>query len=508
MRDRVFGVLDNLPPDVDPPEVSKADADSQPILILWVRSDSRDLIALSRFADDVFVERLQTIPGVSRVDIWGEKRRDAALARPPAAGRLPPVAARRARRAGARERRAAERRIEGEDVELAVRTLSRLDTAEEFDQLILKEEGGRLVRFSDVGRAELGPRNERHDPQERGRADGRGGGAPAAEHQPHRHRGRVLPRGSSASGTTCRPTSRSASASTPRRFVRRSIREVSETIFIAFALVTLIIFAFLRDWRTTLIPVLAIPVSLIGAFFVMYVAGFSINVLTLLAVVLAIGLVVDDAIVVLENIYTKIEAGQAPMAAAVAGTREIFFAVISTTVTLVVVFLPLLLPRRAHRPAVPRVRGDARRRGGDLGVRRAHADADAREPPAQAARGPIPALPRHRAVLRAARTPATAARSTSFLGRRWLVWPLILVCLAVGTWMVCAPAEGADADRGPEPIRLNATGPEGATFEYMDTFMDQVSAVVADEVPERQAAIVDHLARLRQRRRPTRARCA
>ena len=125
-------------------------------------------------------------------------------------------------------------------------------------------------------------------------------------------------------------------------FIRNSIKEVRSTIVEAFVLVVLIIFAFLRNWRTTLIPSLAIPISLIGTFFIMYLAGFTINILTLLAMVLAIGLVVDDAIVVMENIYNKIEKGMSPKEAALKGSEEIFFAVIATTIALVAVFLPIV----------------------------------------------------------------------------------------------------------------------------------------------------------------------
>src|SRR5690606_11680496 len=125
-------------------------------------------------------------------------------------------------------------------------------------------------------------------------------------------------------------------------YVRRSLLEVTETIFIAFALVVVVVFAFLREWRTTLIPIVAIPVSVIGAFGVMAAAGFSINTLTLLGIVLSIGLVVDDAIVVLENVYAKIEKGKSPAEAGIDGTNEVFTAIVATTISLIVVFLPLL----------------------------------------------------------------------------------------------------------------------------------------------------------------------
>lgn len=222
-----------------------------------------------------------------------------------------------------------------------MKTLSRLNTAAEFDRLVLKRDGDRIVRLRDVGYAELGAQNERGALKM--------GNKPIAglyfKQQPGANQIDIVDglRARLAQIEKDVPDDiRIDIAYDNTEYVRRSLLEVSETIFIAFVLVVLVVFAFFREWRTTLIPVLAIPVSIVGAFAVMAAAGFSINVLTLLGIVLAIGLVVDDAIVVLENIYAKIENGMAPMQAGIQGTREIFMAVISTTVTLAVVFLPLL----------------------------------------------------------------------------------------------------------------------------------------------------------------------
>ncbi len=488
VRDRVFGALDNLPPDVEPPEVSKDDADSQPILMLWVRSTGRDLIALSRFADEVFVERLQTIPGVSRINIWGERPPAMRLWLDPqrlAAHRLSPLDV---RDAVARENiELPSGQIEGETVALAVRTLSRLDTQEDFDQLILKEQGGRLVRLADVGRAELGPRNERTILKN----DGIPMVAVVVRPQPganyidiadefYRRVERIrqdLPADVEIGfgfDTT--------------RFIRRSIREVVETVFLAFTLVTLVIFAFLRDWRTTLIPVLAIPVSLVGAFAIMWAAGFSINVLTLLAIVLAIGLVVDDAIVVLENIYTKVERGLPPIEAGIAGTREIFFAVIATTVALIAVLLPLLF-----------LGGLTGRLFREFGAVLAGAVAIS----SFVALTLTPMLSSR--LLKRREVHPWLYRATEpfferliggyrralegFLGRRWLVAPLFAVCGAVIVVLGLTLPRELSPLEDRSLIRLSATGPEGATFAYMDAFMDRVNDVVRDEVPERQAEI-------------------
>jgi len=488
VRDRVFGALDNLPPDVDPPEVSKADADAQPIVMLWVRSHGRDLISLSRLADDVFVERLQTIPGISRIDVWGQREPAMRLWLDPqrlAAHRLSPLDV---RDAVARENvELPSGQIEGETVELAVRTLSRLDTAEEFDRLIVKQEGGRLVRLADVGRAELGARN----PRTVLKNEGVPMVAVVARPQPganyidianefydrvERIRGDLPPDIEIGYGFDA------------TRFIRRSVTEVVQTVFLAFLLVIGVIFAFLRDWRTTVIPVLVIPVSLIGAFAVMWAAGFSINVLTLLALVLAIGLVVDDAIVVLENIYTKVESGMPPIEGGIAGTREIFFAVIATSVALISVLLPLLF-----------LGGLTGRLFREFGATLAGAVAIS----SFVALTLTPMLSSR--LLKRRQSHPWLYRATEpffqrliggyrgaldgFVGRRWLVWPLIAGCVGLIALLgLSLPAELAPLeDRS--GLRLNATGPEGATFGYMDAYMDRVIAAVGGEVPERRALV-------------------
>jgi len=343
VRDRVSAAAHDLPPDIDPPTVSKADADATPILSVTLQSDKRSLLELSAIASDVFKERLQTIPGVSGVDIWGEKRYAIKLLIDPArlaSHNLTPLDVRNALNRENVELPSG--RIEGYNTELPIRTFGRLSTPEEFNELIIKESAGSVVRFSDVGRAVLAPENERRIMR------GNGGNPmvavvitpqPGSNHiaiadEFYRRVKQIIRdvpediRFNVAMDTTAN--------------IRRAITEVVETIIIAFLLVVLVIFIFLRHWRTTIIPMLAIPISLIGAFFIMYVAGFSINILTLLAIVLSTGIVVDDAIVVLENIYKRIEKGMDPIEAGHRGSKEIIFAIISTTITLASVFLPIM----------------------------------------------------------------------------------------------------------------------------------------------------------------------
>lgn len=342
VRDKVSGAQRNLPPDAEPPVVSKADADSEPIVFLNVKSDERSLLDLSDIAENIFKERLQTIPGVSRVQIWGEKEYAIRLRMDPlkmASYGVTPLDV--LSKVQSENVELPSGKIEGETIELSVRTKSRLSTPQEFNDLIIKEDQNNIVRFQDIGKAELAALNERS----------------------------ILKRdGVPMVGVVLVPLPGSNSIEIADEFYRRlefiekdlpsdvgleigfdktsyirsSIAEVQETIITAFILVVAIIFLFLRDWRTTFIPVLTIPISLIGVFFVMYLMDFSINVLTLLGIVLSIGLVVDDAIVVLENIYSRIEKGENPQDAAEKGSEEIFFAVIATTVALAAVFLPVI----------------------------------------------------------------------------------------------------------------------------------------------------------------------
>ena len=483
VRDKVSQATRSLPPDADPPIVSKADADAQPVIGLSVRSDRRNLMELSRLAEEVFVERLQTIPNVASVDIWGEKEVAMRLWIDPqrlAAYRLSPLDVR-----DAVERENVELpsgRIEGDDVELPVRTMSRLDTPEAFNDLILRSEADRVIRLRDIGRAELGPLNERTVLKRNG--------IPmvlvVVRPQPGANTITIVDEVRRRVATieqTMPSDVEVAWAFDASRFIRKSVAEVRQTVIIAFVLVMLVIFLFLRDWRTTLIPMLVIPVALIGSCFVMFVAGFSINVLTLLALVLAIGLVVDDAIVVVEVIYAKIEAGREPTEAGIEGTREIFLAVVATTLALVAVFMPIMF-----------LGGLVGRLFREFGLTLAGAVlissfvALTLTPMLSTRllkrRSRQPHL--HQATEPFFRALAGSYRSalTGILQRRWLALPILAACLGLVVLLLevlpreLAPLEDRSA------ISLTARGPEGATFEYMDRFMDRVNALVLSEVPE------------------------
>ncbi len=482
VRDQLARATRNLPPDVNPPILNKADADAQPIFGLTFRSETRSQLELGAFAD-MIKERLQTVPGIASVSQPAEKRYAIRLWLEPdklAAYGLTPLDVRTALQRENADLPSG--RIEGGQIELPVKTLSRLYTVEEFNRLTVKRDGDRIVRLQDVGFAELGAQNERSALKL--------GTMPVAglyfRAQPGANQIEIvdeLMRRVRRLEREVPDDIKMTVAYDNTTFVRRSVAEVEETILIAFVLVVAVVFAFFREWRTTLIPILAIPVSIIGTFFIMQLAGFSINVLTLLGIVLAIGLVVDDAIVVLENIYTKIEAGMPPEEAGIQGTREIFFAVVATTITLAVVFLPLLflggLSGRLFREFGVTIAGAVllsafvaltltpmlsarllRRRTGHGWLFRK-------------------TEPFFEAI-----TQGYGRSLGGFLRRRWLA-PVVLVVTAglIFLSLQMLPRELVPLeDRGRLTVR--ATGPEGAGFDYMHGYMDRLTELLARQVPE------------------------
>ena len=342
VRDKVSRAQRWLPDDCDPPTVSKADADAQPILMVALQSDKRSLLELSEIADLTVKEQLQTIPDVSSVNIWGEKRYSMRLWLDPVKMAGYGITPTDIKSAIDRENvELPSGSIEGNTTELTIRTMGLMHTTQEFNDLILKEENNNIVRFSDIGRAELGPADQKSYMKMNG--------VPMVGivviPQPGANHIDIADAVYKRMETMKKDLPDDIHYNygfDNTKFIRASINEVKSTVYEAFALVIIIIFLFLRDWRVTLIPCIVIPVSLVGAFFVMYLAGFSINVLSMLAIVLAVGLVVDDAIVMTENIYIRIERGMSPKEAGIEGSKEIFFAVISTTITLVAVFFPIV----------------------------------------------------------------------------------------------------------------------------------------------------------------------
>ena len=483
VRDRVSRAISFLPPDIDVPIVAKADADAFPIVFLGVQSNTRNLLELSEMANNVFKERLQTIPGVSSIQIWGEKKYSMRLWLDPAKLAAFGLSAVDVRNSLNRENiELPSGRIEGDNTELSIRTVGRLTTEDEFNDLIIKEDEGGIVRLRDLGYAQLGAENERtilkwnNIPMVGVVLVAQAGANNIAITDEFYKRLDQLKKTLPSDISTL-------IGFDVTKYIKESITEVEQTIIVAFLLVVLIIFLFLRDWRTTLIPIIAIPISLIGAFFVMYIADFTINVLTLLGIVLAIGIVVDDAIVVLENIYVKIENKMEPMEAARKGAAEIFFAVVSTTVALASVFMPVIF-----------LQGLTGRLFREFGIVIAGSVIIS----SFVALTLTPMLSSR--ILKRRETHnwfynitepffikinAIYKRHLSyFMQHRWVTFPGIAFTILL-IWVLfnniqseLAPLE--DRSR----LTFFVAAPEGATFEYMDKYMGQLVDVLKTEIPE------------------------
>ncbi len=484
VRDRVSRAIRNLPPDAEPPVVSKADADSWPIIMTSIRSDSRSLLELTQIAENNFKERFQTIPGVSQSMIWGAKKYSMRLWMDPlklAAYQLTPLDVLNAVNANNVDLPTG--MVEGINTELTVRTRGQLITPQEFNDLIIKEEGNSIVRFRDIGNAELSPENLRTSLKR----DGIPMVLAVVVAQPGSNHIDISEEFYKRFESIKRDLPDDVEAELvfdSTEYIQESIDEVEQTIITAFSLVVIIIFLFLRDWRTTLIPVVTIPVSLIGSFFALYLLGYSINVLTLLGIVLAIGLVVDDTIVVLENIYKRIENKEEPHEAGKKGTQEIFFAVISTTVALVAVFLPLIF-----------LQGLTGRLFREFGVAISvsviiSSFVALTMTPMLCAR--LLRVKDHKPWFYAKTEPffvklnRTYNRSLeAFMTRRWLAIVIMLITGGLAYYLFgivpseLAPMEDRNA------FRIIAQGPEGVTFDYMDEYVLEIVGDVLDEVPEK-----------------------
>ncbi len=343
VRDKVSQAQRSLPSDLDnPPVVSKADASSDAILSMTIQSNTRNQLQITEYANNVLVERLQTIPGVSGTQIWGEKRYAMRIWIDPAKLVSHNITASDVQAALLRENvELPSGKISGNATELTVRTFGRLNTEEEFNNIIIKNVDGADVRIHNIGEAVLGPENEE--------TILKGNGTPmialAIVPQPGSNYVSISDEFYKRLEDIKKDIPEDIQlniALDQTKFIKKSILEVQETLMIAFLLVVMIIYLFFRDWIIAIRPLIDIPVSLIGAFFIMYLMGFTINVLSLLAIVLATGLVVDDGIVVTENIYKKMERGMNKYQAALEGSKEIYFAVIATSITLAVVFLPII----------------------------------------------------------------------------------------------------------------------------------------------------------------------
>ena len=486
VRDKVSQSVRSLPSDLDaPPVVSKADASSEPIISMTVQSEQRNQLQITEYATNTLVERLQTIPGVSGVQIWGEKRFAMRIWLDPNKLNARQITAGDVQAALTRENaELPSGKIAGSAIELSVRTFGRLNTEEEFNDLIIKNVGGADVRLRDVGEAILGPENEE--------TLMRGNGIPMIAIA-------IIPL----------PGSNYVSISNEfykrleqikkdlpedirldvgldqTRFIKKSILEVEETLMISFLLVVMIIYAFFRDWIIALRPLIDIPVSLIGAFFIMYLMGFTINVLSLLAIVLATGLVVDDGIVVTENIYKRIEKGMNKWQAALEGSKEIYFAVIATSITLAVVFLPIIF-----------LEGFVGRLFREFGIVVSGAVLISafvsltltpvlnvkltRKNPTAHSWFYVKTEPFFRWM------EESYQRSLQhFMHIKWIALLIVGLCMAaiyfIGTNLQSELAPMEDRSQ----FRIQLTAPEGTSFDAMDNFVNKVTTLATDSIPEK-----------------------
>lgn len=489
VRDKVSQAVRSLPSDLDaPPVVSKADASSDAILAMTVRSNTKNQLELTEFANNNLLEKLQTIPGVSSIMIWGEKKYAMRIWLNPvklSAYGLTPGDVQMALQKESLELPSG--KLSGNTTELSVRTFGQMQTEEEFNNLIVKNINGAEIRIRDIGVAVLGPENEETVLKESGipmiaLAVSPQPGANYVEisnefYKRYQKIKEELPDEFEVN-----------IALDQAKFIKQSILEVEETLVFAILLVILIIYLFFRDWLIAIRPLIDIPVSLIGAFFIMYISGFTINVLTLLAIVLATGLVVDDGIVVTENIYKKMEAGMNKYKAAREGSQEIYFAVISTSITLAVVFLPIIfLP------------GFVGRLFREFGVVVAGAVLIS-------AFVSLTLTP----VLNVKMTRSDHKHSwfyhktepffrwmedsyhkllTGFFKMRWVALAIIAasfgIIFFIGTNLKSELAPLEDRSQ----FRLMLTAPEGTSFDYMDKYVDKISGLLIDSIPEKQIVL-------------------
>lgn len=486
VRDKVSQAARSLPKDIDGlPVVSKADANSQSIISMTIQSEKRNILQLTDFADNVVSQRLQTIPGVSSIQIWGEKTYSMRLWLDPdklASYALTPLDVKNA--LDAQNVELPSGKITGDKTELTVNTKGNLTTVDDFNNLIIKNDGTNIIRFKDVGYADYGPENE----ETILRSGGKPMVATALVPQPGANYLDIAKEFYKRYAELKKELPSDIKlniALDDTVFIKKSVTEVAETLGLSILLVIIIIYLFFRDWSIAFRPLIDIPVSLVATFFIMYLLGFSINVLTLLAIVLATGLVVDDGIVVTENIYKKVEEGMSPFEAAIKGSNEIFFAVISISITLAAVFLPVIF-----------LEGFVGRLFREFGI-------------------VIGAAVLISAFVSLSLTPMLNAyliKGTkkskfyiktepffqnlnnsyhesleSFLKIRWLAFPILIFCigLIVLFWKVL-PKETAPLDDR-SSLSINITAPEGSSFQYTDAFMNEVGDLVRDSVPDKQA---------------------
>jgi multidrug efflux pump len=489
VRDKVSQASRSLPEDLpSPPIVSKADANSDAIITMTVQSNTKNPLELTEYCNNVLVERLQTIPGVSSIQVWGEKKYAMRIWLDPgklSAYSLTPLDIQIALNKENVELPSG--KIAGDATELTVRTFGRLYTEEDFANVIVRSTPQGDIRLKDVGQAVLGPENEESILRESnipmiGLALVPLPGSNYVEIADEFYKRLEQIKKEVPADITL------SIAMDQTIFITRSIAEVQETLLLSFLLVVLIIYLFFRDFIIAIRPLIDIPVSLIATFFIMYLCGFSVNVLTMLGIVLATGLVVDDGIVVTENIYKKLEQGMNKYQAAAEGSKEIFFAVIATSITLAVVFLPVVF-----------MEGFVGRLFREFGIVVAGAVLIS-------------------CFVSLTLTPVLSVKLTrthhehswfyrvtepffrgmedgyrrlleGFMRVRWVSFIVILACVG-GFFLIFSLIQSELApmeDRN--QFRLTLQAVEGTSYDFMDTYVQQMVTYIQDSVPEYETAL-------------------
>jgi hydrophobe/amphiphile efflux-1 (HAE1) family protein len=490
VRDKVSQAARNLPQDIDaPPVVSKADANSQPILSMTVQSNTRNQLQLSDYAENVLQERLQTIPGVSSIQIWGQKRYAMRLWFDPMKMAAYGITFNDVQAALNKQNiELPSGKVSGYQTELSVRTIGRLQTEADFEGLIIKNVNGSDIHLREIAEVVLGPENEETQLKE--------SGVPMVALA-------VIPQPGSNYVAIAEefykrfdqikkdvPSDIKLNIALDNTVtIKNSISEVEETIFIAFALVVIVIYLFFRDVLISIRPLIDIPVSLIGAFFIMYIFGFTINILTLLAIVLATGLVVDDGIVVAENIYKKMEAGMDKRRAAREGSEEIYFAVIATSITLAIIFLPIVF-----------LQGFTGRLFREFGIVVAGAVIIS----CFVSLTLTPVLNVYLSRKDTTKKSKFYVKTEPFFAgmenryKRMLQWVMGYWWIAATGVVLCFIAiyffgSGLKSELAPledrSRFRLAMSAPEGTSYDAMDAYVSQVAQFVMDSVPEKEVVL-------------------
>lgn len=491
VRDKVSQAVRSLPQDIDaPPVVSKADADSEPIITMTVQSDNKNVLELTDYADNVLSQRLQTIPGVSSVQIWGMRKYAMRLWIDP--NKLASYGCTVADVRTALNKQNVELpsgKLTGANTELTVKTIGNISTEEGFNNIIIKAEGDKIVRLSDIGKAALEAENLETKLSDSGQPMIGMAIIPQpgtnyldiAEkfYEQYDQLQKDLPKDFKLNIAIDNTV-----------FVKKAVLEVAETLLLSVILVVLIIYLFFRDWAIAFRPLIDIPVSLIATFFIMYLCGFSVNVLTLLAIVLATGLVVDDGIVVTENIFKKVEEGMTPIEAAIKGSNEIFFAVISISITLAAVFLPVIF-----------LEGFVGRLFREFGVvigaavlisafvsltltpmLNAYLMKGGEQKKSKFYNMTEPIFEKMNS--------GYAEALSGFMKKKWLSFPILIACFGlIYLFFNVLQKETAPYDDR-SFLSARVTAPEGASYDYMDRFMNELTELINDSIPEKKVSLI------------------